>query len=90
MFFDFSPVLNDLVPLFQALDVFQYVTSKAEYPLIFLDDNPFIPEEEIFKVVNLITIMKSSIQLILVSLFKTNFGFGTITSTSSKKSTVTF
>ena len=43
--------LNDLVPLFQALDVFQYVTSKAEYPLIFLDDNPFIPEEEIFKVV---------------------------------------
>ncbi|HHG7647245.1 TPA: hypothetical protein ACPX8J_001662 [Streptococcus pneumoniae] len=43
--------LNDLVPLFQALDVFQYVTSKAEYPLIFLDDSPFIPEEEIFKVV---------------------------------------
>ncbi|MDS8234304.1 restriction endonuclease subunit R, partial [Streptococcus pneumoniae] len=34
-----------------ALDVFQYVTSKAEYPLIFLDDSPFIPEEEIFKVV---------------------------------------
>ena len=43
--------LNDLVPLFQALDVFQYVTSKAEYPLKFLDDNSFIPEEEIFKVV---------------------------------------